>query len=244
MNNYQLDYAAGRPQMYDYSSRKRKALRMVKALANHFGDEKNLKKLTVLDIGSSTGIIDSVLAKNFKKVLGTDIDKNAVSFAKKNFGSKNLEFKVEDAMKLSFKNNSFDVIICSQIYEHVPDSTKLFSEIYRVLKKDGVCYLAALNRLWPLEPHYNLPFLSWLPKPLANIYMRATGKGGKYFETPETYWKLKTLTKKFTPIDYTEKILKNPKKFAYPEIPKFISLISPLLKYLTPTFFWILIKED
>src|SRR3989304_7390752 len=111
MNNYQLDYAAGRPQMYDLKARKRKAERIIKTLSDYYKGEKNLKKLTVLDVGSSTGIIDSILVKNFKKVLGTDIDKKAVAFAKKNFRSKNLDFRVEDATDLSFKNNSFDVVI-------------------------------------------------------------------------------------------------------------------------------------
>lgn len=230
--------------MYDLKGRKRKAKRIIKTLSHYYKGEKNLKKLTVLDVGSSTGIIDSILVKSFRKVMGTDIDKKAVTFAKKKFRSKNLNFKVEDATNLSFKNNSFDIVICTQVYEHVPSSSKLFSEIHRVLNKNGVCYLAALNRLWPWEPHYNLPFLSWLPKPLANIYMRLTAKGNKYYETPETYWKLKALTKNFVSIDYTEKILKDPKKFDYPKIPKLISMTSPLLKYLTPTFFWILVKKD
>jgi len=230
--------------MYDFESRSRRAKRIIKTLADYYNGEENIKKLTVLDVGSSTGIIDSILAKNFKKVVGTDIDKSAVAFAKKNFKSKNLEFKVEDAMKLSFKNNSFDIVICAQVYEHVPNSAKLFLEIHRVLKKDGICYLAALNRLWPWEPHYNLPFLSWFPKQLANIYMKTTRSGDKYYETPETYWKLKTLTKKFHSIDYTEKILKNPTRFGYPKTPAFVSITSPLLKYLTPTFFWILVKKS
>ena len=40
-------------------------------------------------------------------------------------------------MKLSFKENSFDIVICTHVYEHVPNSKKLFDEIYRVLKPGG-----------------------------------------------------------------------------------------------------------
>lgn len=245
MNNYQLNYAANRPQMYDFKVRSRKAKRIIKTLEDYYKKKNKLTNLVALDVGSSTGIIDSILAKSFKKVTGTDIDKKAVSFAKKEFGrkSKNLSFKVEDAMKLSFKKNTFDVVICTQVYEHVPNSQKLFDEIHRVLKNDGVCYLAALNRLWPLEPHYNLLFLSWLPKSLADIYIKIMRNKNEYYEHPLDYWQLRNMLKKFSIEDYTAKILNNPTRYGYPKSSKLVSLFSPILKYLTPTFFWILIKN-
>lgn len=242
---YQLSYAAGRPQMYDRVSREQKARRIIKTLGDFFG--KDLKNLTLLDLGSSTGIIDNVLANKFKKVVGTDIDREAISFAKKNFQKKNLEFKVEDAMKLSFPDNNFDVVVCTHVYEHVPDQKQLFSEIYRVLKPGGVCYLAAQNKLWPWEPHYNLPFLSWLPNLVANFYLQITGKAKEYYETPVTYWKLKQLTKQFGVYEYTQRIIRNPTKFdyntlAHPLLKIIIWPLSPVAKYFSPTFFWLLEK--
>ncbi len=248
MKDYQLNYAADRPSLYDKKTREGRAFRMIKTLADFYGVIK-LKDLKVLDIGSSTGIIDNVLSYKFKQVTGTDIDEQAIKFASKNFNHKNLRFKVEDAMNLSFPANSFDVVICAQVYEHVPDPKKLFSEIYRVLKPDGVCYLAALNKLWPIEPHYNLPFLAWLPKKIANLYIQITGKASSYYETPKSYWQLRNLTRKFTLIDYTPKILRNPNKFGYNDtLPNNLMarsitwIFSPLSRILAPTFFWILIK--
>jgi len=247
MDNYQLDYASGRSQMYDKASRENKARRMIKTLEDFLGKTK-LKNLKVLDLGTSTGIIDNILAEKFKKVVGADIDEEAVKFAKENFKKNNLEFRVEDAMKLSFKEKSFDIVICAQVYEHVPSAKKLFSEIYRVLSPGGTCYLAAINKLWPWEPHYNLPFLSWLPKPIANIWIRLSGKADRYYETPKTYWGLTRFTKKFKKVEYTQKILRNPKKFGYGDIIKgpfafFVKAASPMAKYFAPTFFWLLIKD-
>ena len=234
--------------MYDKRSREQKAKRIIKLLQSYYGT-KELNKLTLLDIGASTGIIDNYLAKSFKKVTGVDIDINAISFARKKFKRSNLIFQVDDAMKLSFKINAFDVVVCTHIYEHVSNSNKLFSEIYRVLKPQGVCYLAAINRFWPLEPHYNLLFLSWFPKKLANLYVQITGKSKEYYENPKSYWGLKKLTKKFKRLEYTQKMVRNPKTFGFEEkINGILSLIgyffSPLLKYFTPTFFWLLIKEN
>lgn len=241
MKTYQENYASGRPQMYDAKSRIDKAKRIVKTLAFYYGKEEKLKSLNILDIGSSTGIIDNHLSRYFKFVTGIDIDEKAIRFAKKNFKRKNLKFKKDDAMNLGFKDNSFDVVICAQIYEHVPNASKLFKEIYRVLKKDGICYLAALNKLWPLEPHYNLLFLSYLPKDAADFYVKAFRRTRKYYETLVTYWSMKRLTKAFNQIDYTPKILSNPKKFGYsnPAIP---FPIAKILTYFCPTNFWVLRK--
>lgn len=44
----------------------------------------------------------------------------------------------EDAMALSFKDNSFDIIISNDVFEHVADYKKAFTEALRCLKKDGV----------------------------------------------------------------------------------------------------------
>mgnify|MGYP001572245378 CR=1 FL=1 len=242
MITYQLDYAAGRPQMYDYISREQKAKRIIKVLEEVLG-KTNLKNLSVFDLGCSTGIIDNSLAKRFKLVVGGDIDKDALEFAKKNFKKTNLKFRFEDAMNLSFKDNSFDVVICTHIYEHVPNPKKVFNEIKRILKPKGVCYFAAVNKFWPLEPHYNLLFLSYLPKKLADMYIKLSRKGKIYYESPKTYWELKELTKSFEIIEYTEKILKNPNKFGFENIPTFIGIFTLILKYFVPTFFWILVKR-
>lgn len=233
--------------MYDLSSREQKALRMVKLFEHYFGKEK-LKQKTVLDVGASTGILDNILARHFKKVIGIDIDEGAIKHAKQKYKSKNLIFEKGDAMKLKYKESSFDVVICAQVYEHVPDVQKLFDEIYRVLKKNGICYLAALNSLWPIEPHYNLPFLSVLPKSLAHKYMQIFNKGKNYYETPRSYWELKKMCGKFTIFDYTPKILNSPKTFGYDDkingvtkttIAKALAPITPLI---APTFFWLLKK--
>lgn len=241
--NYQFDYAAQRPQMYDIQSREQKGVRMVRTLGHYFGHNK-LSKLKVLDVGASTGIIDNVLAGSFESVVGIDIDKKAIDFARSKYKRKNLEFTLGDAMKLKFKNNSFDIVICAHVYEHVPDSHKLFSEIHRVLKPGGVCYLAAINSLWPLEPHYDLLFLSWLPKELANVYVKILGKANKYHETPRNPWQLEKMIydSGFKIHDYTEKIIKDPKKFGYPANWKLLSPVSWLTKRFSPTLFWLLEK--
>lgn len=46
--------------------------------------------------------------------------------------------RVED---LPFENDSFDSVVCTQVFEHVANPFKAASEIYRVLKKGGHCLI-------------------------------------------------------------------------------------------------------
>ena len=45
---------------------------------------------------------------------------------------------IGDITKLNFKNNTFDLIICNHVLEHIIDDRTAMNEIYRVLKKDGI----------------------------------------------------------------------------------------------------------
>lgn len=42
-----------------------------------------------------------------------------------------------DICKLPFEDNSYDVILCNHVLEHIPDDTKAMQELYRVLKPGG-----------------------------------------------------------------------------------------------------------
>lgn len=46
-----------------------------------------------------------------------------------------------DICNLPFEDNSFDVILCNHVLEHIPDDTKAMQELYRILKKGGMAIL-------------------------------------------------------------------------------------------------------
>ncbi len=43
-----------------------------------------------------------------------------------------------DICELPFEDNSYDIIFCNHVLEHIPDDTKAMQELYRVLKKGGI----------------------------------------------------------------------------------------------------------
>lgn len=84
---------------------------------------------------------------------------------------------------LPFPDASFDVVISNHVIEHVGDDDAQahhLSELRRVMRDDGIGYLAVPNRWMLVEPHYRLAFLSWLPKRLRDPYLRISGRGHRY----------------------------------------------------------------
>jgi len=208
---YQKDFACTHPAMYDAAGREAKAKTMIAILEDALGPA--LGAARCLNIGCSTGIIDSYLASHVSELTGIDIDATAISYANEHFGSEKLMFRVGDAMALDLDDRSMDVVICSQVYEHVPDPMRMMAEIRRVLAPGGICYFAATNKLCIVEQHYFLPFLSMLPRRMADVYLRLAGKGDHYYERHLTHRELRRLTASFSVTDYTKRIVLEPHRF-------------------------------
>lgn len=74
-------------------------------------------------------------------------------------------------------------MLSNHVIEHVGlghEQRRHVREIHRVLRPDGILYMATATRWLLMEPHYHLPFLSWLPRPAAGLYLRATKRGTDY----------------------------------------------------------------
>jgi len=248
-NKYQRNFSHKYPELYNFTEREQKAKKIIAVLKDFL--KIDLGKLRLLDIGSSTGIMTNFLSKHFYETIGIDIDEQGVKFSNDNFKSDHLSFKIDDAMNLSFPDNSFDIVNCSHIYEHVPDSKRLMDEIYRVLKPDGVCFFAAGNRLVFMEAHYKLPFLSIVPKWIAHKYIKFFKKADFYYENHLTYWGLKKLVSRFEINDYSKKIIKDPVKYFATDMVKeksflqtFYLVVLNLAYWLCPTYIWVLKKNN
>lgn len=214
MNNpeYQNDLSLKSPILLDYEYKRHKVDKMLAILreAGGIGDD---RKRLALDVGCSGGFFTSAIAPFFEDVLGLDIDLHALKIAHQQRQQDNLHYVDGDSMHLPLKDGSVDLVICNHVYEHVPDPVRLFQEIRRVLSDEGVCYLGAASRWIPMEPHYHLPFLSWLPKFLAHRYMKLFGKGDCYYENLRTYGGIRKLIRDFRVEDYTLRVIGNPDRF-------------------------------
>lgn len=245
---YQNDFSSLHASMYDVDGRGRKATTALHVLRHVLGER--IAQSRLLNVGSSSGIMDAVFATAFGEVVGIDIDQAAIEHARANFQRDNLRFEVGDGLNIPFPDASFDVLVCSQVYEHVPDQSRLLAELERVLKLGGLCYFAATNRYILMEPHFRLPFLSWLPPRLADAYLSASGKGTRYYERMRSYPALRRLVARFDVIDYTAVVLEDPQAFAFDYLVKpgsFVQYVSAFiarrLPWICPGYLWILRKR-
>ncbi len=188
---------------------------------------------------------------NFKTVVGTDVDEPAVRFAAGRNVLPNLFWTVQDSQHLGFRDESFDVITCTHIYEHVPDAARLMDEIYRLLRCGGVSFFSAGNRLSLIEPHYRLPLLSVIPKWLAHKYLRLAGRGDHYYENHRSLMGLRRLVSRFEVIDYTLKVVQDPETFHMEDLvvpgsvkQRLALAILRMAYWLCPTYLWVLRKHQ
>jgi ubiquinone/menaquinone biosynthesis C-methylase UbiE len=133
----------------------------------------------VLEIGTGAG----TMAARFADAVGPKGEVHSVDIADDRVEKEGYEFHVVESAALPFPQDTFDIVVSNHVIEHVGDfpvQREHLGEIQRVLRDDGVLYLATATRWLVMEPHYRLPFLSWLPRRGSDLYLRATGRGHDY----------------------------------------------------------------
>ena len=246
----QLAYSEIQDQMLDVAGRQQKAEKVLRVLA-HFRGTPDLTGSTVLDLGCSLGFFVEAALHAGATSIGVDIDVPGLAAARAARDDR-ASFLCADGEALPFPDGSVDVVVFNHIYEHVVDADLVMAEIRRVLKPEGVLYLGMANKLVVVEPHYKLPFLSWLPATAADAYIRRFGPMDAYHERFRTYPGLLKMARGLTVHDYTFSILADSGAFAADDVvpslaPRiFSALPEPVLRALrpiAPTYIWVASKD-
>lgn len=159
----------------DLKSRHRKA-RKIEHLLNLENREEPLR---ILEVGTGSGGIAHYFATH--PVLNCDVTGVDVIDSRQVF--EGYKYVKIESVHLPFDDQYFDIVISNHVIEHVGDlaaQQQHLRELRRVLKRDGQGYLAVPNRWMVTEPHYQLKFLSWLPKKWRSPYLNFRGKGKFY----------------------------------------------------------------
>ena len=92
---------------------------------------------SILDVGCASGWFLNELHRKYPAASCSGVDKyrSAIVFGNKKY--KKIKLIYADAHDLPFKAGTFDLIICTEVLEHVKNPGRVLLEIKRVLKKDG-----------------------------------------------------------------------------------------------------------
>ena len=128
-----------------------KPLHQINPLRLNFIKERtSLKGKKVLDIGCGGGILTEALSEAGAEVIGIDASPQTIGVARSHANSVNskatyLESTVEDFISKN-QNESFDVITCLEMLEHVPAPDKIIESCCALLKDKGDIFLSTINR--------------------------------------------------------------------------------------------------
>ncbi len=103
------------------------------------------EKKEFLDLGCGLGRHSILFGKNNFNVSCFDISEEAIKRTREWANKENLtfEYKIGDMINLPYKDKKFDCIYCRNVISHTDTEgmKKVIKELYRVMKKDGECYL-------------------------------------------------------------------------------------------------------
>jgi len=105
----------------------------------------NIEGKLLLDAGCGTGWFSKAAVERGAKVTSMDLGEGLLEEVKKKCTSKRI---VGSILEIPFEENSFDIIVSSEVIEHIPNPLDAIDELYRVLKPGGTLILSTPNRLW------------------------------------------------------------------------------------------------
>jgi SAM-dependent methyltransferase len=137
----------------------------------------------ILEIGCSGGpLIQALNERGYQDVHGIDISRDAIDLCR----LRNIhKVFVMDGSLPAFKDGHFDIVIASDVLEHIEDEEKALSEWNRILKPTGrlIVFVPAFELLWSKHDEANHHFRRYSKSELTRVLKKAD------FEiTRSSYW--------------------------------------------------------
>ena len=109
--------------------------------------EKPLKKIEILDIGCGGGLLSEPMCRMGASVTGIDASKINIKIAQHHAKKNRLKIKYFASPPENLKiKKKFDVILNMEIVEHVEDINFFLKSCSKLLKKNGLMFVATLNK--------------------------------------------------------------------------------------------------
>lgn len=121
--------------------------------------------LDVVDVGCGAGTQSRLWARAGHSVTGVDISAPLIEVGRKRALDEGLStrFLVGSATRLDLPDASADVVLLSELLEHIDTWQPCIDEAVRVLRPGGTLFLTTTNVLCPKQQEFDLPAYSWYP---------------------------------------------------------------------------------
>ncbi len=200
---------------------------LVRALVHQANADRNCK---ILEIGCSGGpLIQHLHADGYRHVTGIDISVDGITICRQRGLT---DTHVMDAQKLSFPDESFDVITASDVLEHLADAPRAVHEWTRVLKPDGVLivFVPAFQFQWSEHDEVNKHYKRYRRPELCQVLV---GNGFRLVRS--SYWNFML----FWMVSFVRLVRR-----LLPKREKFRGDIQPTPGLLNRALIWLLIGEN
>lgn len=113
-----------------------------------------------LEVGPGSGVYLPLLASLYRRVVASDIEsaylRHLAPVAERH---RNLALVDDDITRSALEAETFDLVLCTEVLEHIPGSERALAGIHRLLKPGGVLLLSTPQRYSPLEVAAKIAFL-------------------------------------------------------------------------------------
>jgi ubiquinone/menaquinone biosynthesis C-methylase UbiE len=141
----------------------------------------------IYDLGCGSGYISRNLAKKGAIVIASDVSAELIALATEKSKGLEIKYLVRDGVDFSgFKKSQFDVVVMNMVIHYIEDLDTLFSQISKVLKKNGVLVFST-NHFF--RPTY--PYSEWTRGQIDDkerLFIKVTNYLESYHVKIKSYW--------------------------------------------------------
>jgi len=116
--------------------------------------------LDVLDAACGVGYGSAYLAASARRVVGVDVDEEAIAYARRRYSGDNVEFETQDLHELDFAPGSFDAVVSFESVEHLERPEAFLARAAEVLRPGGVLVASTPHvretTRSPANPHHRV----------------------------------------------------------------------------------------
>jgi ubiquinone/menaquinone biosynthesis C-methylase UbiE len=132
-----------------------------------------------LEVGFGAGVYLRALATHYKQVVGTDLDQSHLEHARmRSADLANLQVLVDDITHSNLPAGSFDLVLCSEVLEHIKDTGGAIAGIRRVLAPGGLLIVSTPQRYSLMELACKPAFLPGVINLVRRVYGEAVFETG------------------------------------------------------------------